>query len=446
MSITGPILRVRDGIGTVQHDEGDAALRRLFHRHGHRPHEGVDARADVLDVEHQHVHVRQLRGRGPLRAVVQRVDGDARAGVAAAHEGGARLQVAADAVLRAKQRHQPHAGGARQHVRAQLAGAGHGAGVGDEPHALAAHQVHGIAQQHLDPRDHRVRAGLGALPGGARTGVGRRRNRPRRLADCGDDPVRQAPAESTASSRAAADRRWRCDFGCIVRVALGWRLPPSATRGTVTGRRRPLAKRAPPCDGVRKRSVFSSGSRFTAQEGPSSDERPRRTQGTAPCRSVPLLWEAVSLHPLCEHNIHPQRRDLWRTIRRGEGRPDGGSRDARKRQNRPPLLEKRRAVHARAPKRGGRSGRERGVLRLGRAAAAGAVHGRDTARQPQLLPSMLELSSTGFLSSRLTPSCAETRGGRVLRAVHRERVGADDARDLHRVQAVGASATAAPYA
>ena len=63
-----------DRVRPVAHDDPDAVPRRGAHAVGHRVDEGVDAGADVLQVDDQHVDVAQhLRGR-LARLAVERVD------------------------------------------------------------------------------------------------------------------------------------------------------------------------------------------------------------------------------------------------------------------------------------------------------------------------------------------------------------------------------------
>jgi len=64
-------------VGPVAHDDVNAVLRAGAHAVGHRVDVGVDARADVLQVDDQRVQAPQHLGRRFPRVAVQRVDGDA---------------------------------------------------------------------------------------------------------------------------------------------------------------------------------------------------------------------------------------------------------------------------------------------------------------------------------------------------------------------------------
>ena len=64
-------------IGPVEHDEGNARRGRGLHGEAHGRDVGVEAHADVLDVEHQHVDVAQHGGRRLLGCAVQAEHGHA---------------------------------------------------------------------------------------------------------------------------------------------------------------------------------------------------------------------------------------------------------------------------------------------------------------------------------------------------------------------------------
>ena len=63
-----------DRIRAVADDDGDAGPRRGAQAIGHGVDEGVDARADILDVDHQHVDQRQHLGGRLARLAVERED------------------------------------------------------------------------------------------------------------------------------------------------------------------------------------------------------------------------------------------------------------------------------------------------------------------------------------------------------------------------------------
>ena len=67
-------LEAVDRVGAVEHDDRQLPLRRLLHHVRHRGHVGVEARADVLEVDHDRVEpLEHRRGRTPAVAV-ERVD------------------------------------------------------------------------------------------------------------------------------------------------------------------------------------------------------------------------------------------------------------------------------------------------------------------------------------------------------------------------------------
>ena len=74
-------LRPADRIGPIAHDRLDAVPRGRLQAVRHRVDVGINAHADVLQIDHQHVHFAQ-HGRGRLaRFAVQGVDRDAAHGV-----------------------------------------------------------------------------------------------------------------------------------------------------------------------------------------------------------------------------------------------------------------------------------------------------------------------------------------------------------------------------
>ena len=83
-------LDAADRIRTVEHDEPDAVLGGGFHRVAHGRDVGVEARANVLNVEDQRVDAREHLGGRPAGFAVQAVDGDAGIRVAAVVDVGPR--------------------------------------------------------------------------------------------------------------------------------------------------------------------------------------------------------------------------------------------------------------------------------------------------------------------------------------------------------------------
>ena len=94
-----------DRIGAVADDDGDAGARGGAQAIGHGVDEGVDARADILDVDHEHVDQRQhLRGR-LARLAVEREDRHVAARILRVRRlDHVVLQVRAEAVLRTEDR------------------------------------------------------------------------------------------------------------------------------------------------------------------------------------------------------------------------------------------------------------------------------------------------------------------------------------------------------
>ena len=73
--------RPADGIGAVQDHEPHARLGARLHRQRHRPNEGVDAHAHVLEVEEEGVEAVEHGGRRFADLAVKRVDRQARDGI-----------------------------------------------------------------------------------------------------------------------------------------------------------------------------------------------------------------------------------------------------------------------------------------------------------------------------------------------------------------------------
>ena len=73
--------RAADGVGPVEDDERNFRLRGLLDQVSARRDVGVEARAHVLDVEHQGVQVRELRGRRAAAVAIERDDREPDLGV-----------------------------------------------------------------------------------------------------------------------------------------------------------------------------------------------------------------------------------------------------------------------------------------------------------------------------------------------------------------------------
>ena len=93
-----------DGVGPVKHHERLVVARARLHRVRHRPHERVEARADVLDVKEDRVDEVELLLRRREVLAVEAVHGALRQLVRVVRDRGARLLVAAQPVLGRKER------------------------------------------------------------------------------------------------------------------------------------------------------------------------------------------------------------------------------------------------------------------------------------------------------------------------------------------------------
>ena len=133
-------LEAVDRIGTIEHDHRDLALGRLLHHVRHRRHVGVEARADVLQVDDERVEPVEHGGGRPPRIAVERVDGQTRS-FRPSRTGHVRVEHAADAVLRAEQRDQRHVLRAVQQIDRRRAVARAAGVIGEQSDALAAQRA-----------------------------------------------------------------------------------------------------------------------------------------------------------------------------------------------------------------------------------------------------------------------------------------------------------------
>ena len=123
-------------IGPIENDEGDARCSGRLHGEPHGRDVGVEANADILNVENQDIHVAQHPRRRLPGGAVEAENGNAGLGIDAIADFGASLGGAAKSVLRGKDRGELHVRRLAQHVCQMLAA--HATGViGDEANPLA---------------------------------------------------------------------------------------------------------------------------------------------------------------------------------------------------------------------------------------------------------------------------------------------------------------------
>jgi hypothetical protein len=148
-------------VGPVEHDHGQADLCAARHGLAQRRDVGVAARADVLQVDQQHVEAGQRRRIGPALGAVERDHRQPGGAVARVVDRVARGHVAADAVLGREQAHQPDALVGRQPVHAGHEPSVDAGRVREQAQALAAHELDALVEQHVDPQARRLLRGRG---------------------------------------------------------------------------------------------------------------------------------------------------------------------------------------------------------------------------------------------------------------------------------------------
>ena len=167
-------------IGPVEHHEGDARLRRRLHRVGHRGDVGIDARADILQVEDQHFHavqhlareglarvlrvelahrrinVRQRIHRCAQRLPVEAEDGQPEMFVAIKRHILARLRIAAHAMLGPVKCHEVHARLCTESLDRADQPAIHAGRIGDEPDTPSAEEAGELLEEDINAEFHGV--------------------------------------------------------------------------------------------------------------------------------------------------------------------------------------------------------------------------------------------------------------------------------------------------
>src|SRR5262249_50216330 len=106
-----------DRIWAIEHDEQLSEFARGLHSQGHRVNERIDARAHVLKIEDQRVHVPQHLLRSLAKLAVKRIGHNASARVAEALPFNHRvLRLAANSVLRSEEGRQINVGATMKQV------------------------------------------------------------------------------------------------------------------------------------------------------------------------------------------------------------------------------------------------------------------------------------------------------------------------------------------
>ncbi len=160
----GTLREAADRIRAVEDDHGDARAPRRLHRERHRRDVRVVARADVLDIEREHVDRSEHLRRGRPRLAVQRVDRQPRPFVRRVVDRGALRFRAPDPVLGREERREFRVRVAVQEVDGTRAVAPHAAPVRDQPHAPPVDEMGGIGEQHIDAGPHRRCGRVPAAP------------------------------------------------------------------------------------------------------------------------------------------------------------------------------------------------------------------------------------------------------------------------------------------
>jgi hypothetical protein len=154
----GAFDRAADRVGPVEHPDRLAARRGFLEDVPQRRHEGVDARADVLQVDEQQVEgVHHRRGRPPHGAI-EAAHGDAEARVGEVRRlDHVVLLVAAHAVLRTEGGREAQVAARRQRVERVREIGGHRGRMGEQRHTAAGERraQRGIGEQAIESGLHR---------------------------------------------------------------------------------------------------------------------------------------------------------------------------------------------------------------------------------------------------------------------------------------------------
>ncbi len=152
-----------NGVHPIQHTERDSHFGARFHRQSHRGDVGVEACADVLNIEHEGVQRGELRLCRFFALPIKAVDGQTSAFIHAVGHGF--VQLTPNAVFGTKQRHEPiprlpHG------VYRRLQVGGQTRVVGNQPNSLAERRLG--TQKHIDSTEnHRLIQGAAShVPSG----------------------------------------------------------------------------------------------------------------------------------------------------------------------------------------------------------------------------------------------------------------------------------------
>ena len=132
----GPSMDARDGVGPVEHIEGKACLGSRLQRVQQRTGIGVEARADILNIERQHIDIAQHFWRHAIAALrVEAPHRQTRRGVLRIGDI-LPILLASYSVLGSKNRGQPDLGVAH-HINVAVARLIKPCVIGDQAHSLA---------------------------------------------------------------------------------------------------------------------------------------------------------------------------------------------------------------------------------------------------------------------------------------------------------------------
>jgi len=140
-----------DGIGAVEDHKGDALLSRRFKAVEKSADIGVEAGADILNIENQYIHILEHFQRRLVVLAIEAVDRDAGAGILLMIEQGARLEGAAHPVFRAEEGDQLQVPGLRKKIGSVAPVASDGGVVGDQADPLARKRFKVITDQEIEP-------------------------------------------------------------------------------------------------------------------------------------------------------------------------------------------------------------------------------------------------------------------------------------------------------